>query len=412
VKNLLFFFIFLFGTNALARTDFDVCADCSLKSIGQAVANAKAGQTIRVAPGLYHERDILIDKPLMLVGAPNFGSVVDADSKGHHFLVRADDVTIRGFDLRQPGFAAVKDVASIRVDSFHRCLIADNRITDATYGIYLANSDGCTVLGNTLQTNRKGAVESGSGVHVWQANGVKIVKNMIQGHRDGIYFEFVSGSQALENECTRNLRYGLHFMFSHENDYQRNVFSGNQSGVAVMYSRKITMKANRFERSYGAASYGLLLKDITESIISGNLIGDNTTGLFVEGVVRTLIQENDIVKNGWAIRLISSSDNNKFLANNFVDNTFEVAAVPGSVSNIFSGNYWSHYRGIDLDRNGIGDTPHRPSRLSGTWVQTIDGASLLLQSFFLQLVDQAELILPALSTVQVVDERPLVRRRP
>lgn len=179
-----------------------------------------------------------------------------------------------------------------------------------------------------------------------------------------------------------------------------------------MYSKKINMRANRFEQSYGPASFGLLLKDISDSLIVGNLIKDNTTGFFVEGVSRTLISDNDVIQNGWAIRIVSSSENNTFISNNFLDSTFEVAALAGANSNVFSGNYWSRYEGVDLDRNNIGDHAHRPASLSGVWVQTIDGAALLLNSFFLHLIDLAEATLPSLVASQIVDEHPLMRMRP
>jgi nitrous oxidase accessory protein len=406
------FLIFVTIISNASADVIEVCSSCVFKKLSAAVSAARPGTTVLVKPGIYFESDVIVDRPLSIVGSSNYGSVIDAGKHGHHFLVRSAGVTIRGLELRNPGIATLKDIAAVRVDGFGQCLIANNRIVNSTYGIYLANLADCTILENEITTNRKGGVESGSGIHVWQVSNVKIVRNQIRGHRDGIYFEFVSGSFIVENDSSQNLRYGLHFMFSHENEFQRNIFVGNQSGVAVMYSRKILMQANRFEENYGAASYGLLLKDISESKIIGNLFKNNTTGFFVEGVTRTLIQENDLIRNGWAVRLIASSDNNSFVSNNFVDNTFEVAAGLGWTSNIFTGNFWSDYEGVDLDRDGIGDSPHRPARLSGNWVQTVDGAALLLNSIFLKLIDQAEAVLPVLTNATLIDERPLVRMRP
>ncbi|MCC6278695.1 MAG: nitrous oxide reductase family maturation protein NosD [Oligoflexia bacterium] len=391
----------------------DVCPKgCALQTIQEAVRVAPPRSQVVVHPATYLEKDILINKPLELVVSSQGGVIIDAQEAGAHFIVTADDVTIRGFELRNPGFASIKDIAAVRVRSANRCIFANNQIVNSTYGIYIEKSTGCTILDNHIRSNRRGAIESGSGIHVWQSTNVEIVRNKISGHRDGIYFEFVSHSRIVENESEENLRYGLHFMFSNENDYQRNTFRKNQSGVAVMYSKKINMRANRFEQSYGPASFGLLLKDISDSLIVGNLIKDNTTGFFVEGVSRTLISDNDVIQNGWAIRIVSSSENNTFISNNFLDSTFEVAALAGANSNVFSGNYWSRYEGVDLDRNNIGDHAHRPASLSGVWVQTIDGAALLLNSFFLHLIDLAEATLPSLVASQIVDEHPLMRMRP
>ncbi len=43
---------------------------------------------------------------------------------------------------------------------------------------------------------------------------MKIINNTVSGHRDGIYFEFVTNSIISHNKSTGNVCYGLHFMFS------------------------------------------------------------------------------------------------------------------------------------------------------------------------------------------------------
>ncbi|NJO25790.1 MAG: hypothetical protein HC867_08575 [Bacteroidia bacterium] len=48
-------------------------------------------------------------------------------------------------------------------------------------------------------------------------------ENHIQGHRDGIYFEFVTDSDIKQNISEKNIRYGLHFMFSHNDNYIHNI---------------------------------------------------------------------------------------------------------------------------------------------------------------------------------------------
>ena len=56
------------------------------------------------------------------------------------------------------------------------------------------------------------------------ANHALIENNHIQGHRDGIYFEFVTESIIRKNLSEKNIRYGLHFMFSHNDHYTRKYF--------------------------------------------------------------------------------------------------------------------------------------------------------------------------------------------
>ena len=75
--------------------------------------------------------------------------------------------------------------------------------------------------------------------------------NRIAGHRDGIYLEFVHGTVVAGNTSERNLRYGLHFMYSDDCRYIENVFRANLAGVAVMYTKRIAMIGNRFEDNWG-----------------------------------------------------------------------------------------------------------------------------------------------------------------
>lgn len=72
-------------------------------------------------------------------------------------------------------------------------------------------------------------------------------------------------------------------MFSNNDLYMHNTFDANGAGVAVMYSKKIEMKYNTFKRNWGAASYGLLLKEINDAEIAHNKFLQNTIGINVEG---------------------------------------------------------------------------------------------------------------------------------
>ena len=122
--------------------------------------------------------------------------------------------------------------------------------------------------------------------------------NRISGHRDGIYLEFVHDSRVTENTSERNVRYGMHFMYSDDCRYEHNVFRGNSAGVAVMYTRRVTMIANRFESNWGSAAYGLLLKEIYDAHLDSNQFVHNTTGLFADGATRLVAEHNRFADNG------------------------------------------------------------------------------------------------------------------
>src|SRR5690606_11204164 len=137
-------------------------------------------------------------------------------------------------------------------------------------GIYVLNSNHCHVINNTIIGNAVNESTSGNGIHLWKSKYVHVSGNETSHNRDGIYFEFAENCTVRKNFSTSNLRYGLHFMFSNGNQYTGNRFSKNGSGVAVMYTHGVEMTDNVFEDNWGTASYGLLLKDISNSKIYGN----------------------------------------------------------------------------------------------------------------------------------------------
>jgi nitrous oxidase accessory protein len=201
---------------------------------------------------------------------------------------------------------------------------------------------------------------AGNAIHAWKSNHLRIYDNLLTGHRDGIYFEFVDDSFIERNDSHGNLRYGLHFMFSNRDAYRGNTFRNNSAGVAVMFSQFIEMSSNAFRENWGGASYGLLLKEISDGQISDNLFNRNTIGVLAEGANRLQIIRNQFTRNGTAIDIKGNCLDNLIAANNFLANTFEVVTNSKHNNNVYRANYWSGYKGYDLDRNGVGDVPYRP----------------------------------------------------
>jgi nitrous oxidase accessory protein len=290
------------------------------------------------------------------------------------------------------------------------CVIEGNRIEKGFFGIYLAGVDGCQVIRNTIRGEKGTEAASGNGIHLWKSSGITIEDNTISGHRDGIYLEFVHESAVQRNRSEDNLRYGLHFMYSDDCRYIDNVFRANLAGVAVMYTKRIAMIGNRFEDNWGSASYGLLLKEIADPTIVDNQFSRNTIGLLADGAVRMVATGNQFTGNGWAVKLMASSYDGRVEGNNFIGNSFDVASNSMESGNQFRGNYFDSYRGYDLNRDGIGDVPHRPVRLYSVFVERNPPALILLRSFFADLLDLAERVLPVLTPGALVDDYPAMRR--
>jgi nitrous oxidase accessory protein len=390
-------------------TIIDVAPAGAVHSIAAAIAASRPGTRIVVHAGVYREPTIVVDKSVEIVG--DGWPVLDGEGQRGLLLVTADDVTVRGLVLRNVGSSFVEDRAALRVSEARGCTIADNRVENGFFGIYLANVSDCRVERNVLHATMKSEAASGNGIHLWSSRRITITGNEISGHRDGIYFEFVHNSVIRGNVSERNNRYGLHFMYSDDCRYVDNVFRQNGSGVAVMFTKRVEMVGNRFENNWGAAAYGLLLKEITDSRLERNVFRGNTTGLLADGANRLHVEDNEFVGNGWAVKLDANTQDGRFERNDFIGNTFDVATNSREHTTVFAGNYWDGYRGYDLDKNGVGDVPHRPVRLFSLLVARNQPALILMHSAFVALLDAAERALPALTPQMLADATPAMRRR-
>lgn len=377
-------------------------------AILNAINQARPGDTLLILPGTYAEYDIPIKKKLTLIGK-DF-PVVDAVEKGQVFLIGADSVTITGLHLKNTGRSSMTDMAAVNIQQSRSVVVSGNKLTNNTYGVYLQSASACTVSNNTIHAEAKSELTSGNGIHAWKSDNLLIEHNTISGHRDGIYFEFVTASAINHNNTFKNIRYGLHFMFSHDDTYRYNSFTENGSGVAVMYTKNVVMEHNVFDHNWGSASYGILLKDISDSRIAWNSFRRNTIGIYMEGSSRVTVKENGFENNGRAMRVQANCNDNLFEKNNFIANSFDVSTNGTMVLNVFRNNYWDKYEGYDLDKDGIGDIPFYPVSLYSVISEKIPIAMILYRSFLTRLMDEAEKLMPSITPDQLKDDTPVMKK--
>ncbi|MCU0359083.1 MAG: nitrous oxide reductase family maturation protein NosD [Cyclobacteriaceae bacterium] len=379
----------------------------SINSIKQGIQLAEAGDTVLVKAGTYREGNIIINKSIVLIGENK--PVADGEYKVEVFTIGARHVTLMGFTIMNSGMSNVNDLAGIGGLNVDFATIRNNELINTFFGIHLSNCNYGTVENNTLKSLLRSDIETGNGIHLWQCSNMVIKNNQVRGHRDGIYFEFVTASKVIGNISEDNHRYGLHFMFSHDDDYLDNVFRNNGAGVAVMYTRNVKMINNTFERNWGNSAYGLLLKDINKSQVLNNRFIQNTIGIYMEGTSRTVFTRNYFASNGWAVKLQASCDNNDFKENNFMSNTFDFATNGTLVLNTINRNYWDKYQGYDLNRDGTGDIPFRPVNLYAMIVERVPTAVLLWRSFLVFLLDRAERVFPVVTPENLKDDFPSMK---
>lgn len=384
----------LFSLSSKAVT-WTVSQSGDIKTITEAIQKAANGDTILVKPGIYREGNIKVTKEVVLLGEDY--PVVDGEFKYEVFTVTSNNVVIRYFHIINVGISSLNDLAAIGGENARNLYLADNKIEMAFFGIHLANCKSSLIENNTLSAAAVNESATGNGIHLWKSDKITVKNNTVDGHRDGIYFEFVTNSLIENNISINNLRYGLHFMFSHNDEYNRNLFRNNGSGIAVMYSKGVTMRYNRFEENWGASVFGLLLKEISESTIEHNLFLRNTVAIYMEACSRSTFRGNEFRENGWGLKLQASCDDNLFEGNNFISNSFDMGTNGSMTLNTLAGNYWDKYGGYDLNKDGVGDVPFHPVSLYSMIVEKMPTSVMLWRSFLVFLLDRAEKVIPVVN---------------
>ena len=402
----LFIFLSLLS-NPIYSDTIEVCSSCEFTTIKEAIAQAQEFDTIIIKKGTYKEFNIIIDKPLTVIGE-NYPTI-DGELKGEIITIVSDNVTVDGLFIINVGTSYTEDYAAIRVVKSKNFVIQNLVLEKLFFGIFIEKSSHGKVYHNNIVGDAKEEYNSGNGIQLWYSKNIDIDQNIITQVRDGIYLEFSDFCNITNNKSLNNIRYGLHFMFSNDDLYESNTFQNNGAGVAVMFSKRIKMVNNIFKDNWGSASYGVLLKEINDSEIVGNTFETNTIGINVEGSNRILYKNNDFIGNGWAIKSRGACYANNFTENNFLYNSFDLSYNSKLNDNTFDNNYWSSYTGYDLDKNGEGDIPYRPVKLFSYIVNRTPETIILLRSLFIDIIDFSEKVSPVFTPDNLLDNHPQMK---
>ena len=405
----MFRLMFLFFPVLIFSNILKVGKNEQFKTIKQAVAASKSGDSILVESGVYKEGNLSITHPLSLIGIGR--PVLDGQMKYEIVSLRANKILLQGFKIINSGEDEVKNLGAVRLYDSQFSTIKNNIFENNYFGITIQRGYQCLIQNNKITTNRGKSQELiGDGIHVWSSAEIWIKNNYISGHKDGIYLEKANNTFVFRNISEKNKRYGLHFMFAHNNVYTGNIFKNNDAGVAVMYSRNVGMYKNKFLDNWGDGIYGLLLKDLTFSKIKNNIFNNNTAAIFMDGTSKVDLYNNQFSNNGWGIKLNANCMENRLMKNNFINNTFDVSTSGTMAMNDFKKNFWDKYEGYDMDKDKVGDVPFHPLSLYSVLVENNPSIMLLFKTFFVDLLDKTEKIIPSLTPENFVDEQPLMKK--
>ena len=397
--------LLLFAANAAAKTIDVMMGGDSLR---RAVAAAAPHDILKMGPGVY-EGPVTIGKPLTLEGQT--GAIIDGKGEGRVIEVTSPDVVIRNLQIRGSGTRLDQMDAGIFLEqSAARAVVENNDLEGNLVGVYVHGPIDAVVKGNKIVGRSDlWQSESGNGIYLWNAPGVKILDNDITGGRDGI-FTNVSHNDVFHGNRLHGVRFAIHYMYTNDSEITDNVSIGNHAGFVMMYSDRLVIRGNL---SVNDRDHGLLLNYANNSDIEGNAVlhGGNKC-LFIYNANINRISRNWFEGCKIGIHFTAGSERNMFSENAFIGNETQVMYVGTRYldwSKDGRGNYWSDDPAFDLNGDGIADAAYRPNDVIDQVVWRYPAAKLLLNSPATQAVRWAQSQFPALHPGGVIDSAPLMK---
>ena len=375
--------------------------------LAQAIAGAAPGDVLVLIGGAY-PGPVTIDRPLTIAGPQ--GAVVDGLGQGTVITVAAPDVTLRGFSVTGSGSVNQNLDAGIKIlKGADRAVIQDTHLSGNMHGIDVHGGRDAHVIGNDIigrQNDRMN--ERGNGIYVWNSPGTLVEGNTVRFGRDGI-FSNASRDGTYRNNVFRDLRFAVHYMYTHRSEVSGNVSIGNHLGFAIMFSDRVVVKDNL---SLGDREHGLMLNYANNADVSGNLVrGGAKKCLFIYNAHKNLIYDNRFQGCGIGIHFTAGSERNVLTGNAFVTNREQVKYV-GSRHMEWSldgrGNFWSDHPAYDLNGDGIADGVYRPNDLMDHILWSQPAAALLTGAPAVQLIRWSQQSFPATLPGGVQDSAPLM----
>jgi nitrous oxidase accessory protein len=378
-------------------------------ALARAIAEAEPGTVLRLAPGV-HQGPIMLERPITLEGGGT--AVIDGRGIGSVVIIAGPDIVVRELEIRGSGSSHETMDAGVKLmREARRAVVEDNRILGNLIGVHVWGALDSAVRGNIIVGRTDVRMNSrGNGVYIWNAPGTVVEDNDISLGRDGI-FSNASRNGVYRNNLFHNLRFAVHYMYTHDSEISGNISIGNHLGYALMYSNNIQVHDNFSLRD---REHGMMLNYTNSSQIRGNLVrgGTQKKCTFIFNAHKNVIADNRFENCEIGIHFTAGSERNVIVGNAFIGNRTQVKYVGTRFiewSDGVRGNFWSDHPAFDLDGNGIADSTFRPNDLMDQILWSQPSAKLLLGSPAVQLVRWSQEAFPATLPGGVTDSHPLMQ---
>ncbi|MEO6542041.1 MAG: nitrous oxide reductase family maturation protein NosD, partial [Ferruginibacter sp.] len=134
MKKLIYISAWLLFSSQLYAKTIRVGQQQTITSIQQALNQAANGDTILVDAGHYHEKNLIINRTVFLIGTDH--PVLDGDHTYEIISIKANGVVVDGFKIVHSGISSIEDFAGIKIYSSRDVVIRNNILEDTFFGIY------------------------------------------------------------------------------------------------------------------------------------------------------------------------------------------------------------------------------------------------------------------------------------
>src|SRR5688500_18566848 len=112
-------------------TTIQVGVNKQFSRLGDAIRAARPGDTILLHKGIYREGNLIISKPLFLIGVDV--PVLDGALKGELLTLTGKNIHVSGIRFINAGYSSMHDFAAIKIIDAQNITVANNTITNASF---------------------------------------------------------------------------------------------------------------------------------------------------------------------------------------------------------------------------------------------------------------------------------------
>ena len=270
-----------------------------------------------------------------------------------------------------------KSQKGIYFENTNESIVVNNQISVTEFGVLLKNSNNDLISNNSVLR----LVYSSCGINLENSKNISILSNIIEESQKGIYLENTNESIVVNNQISLT-NFGVLLKNSNNDLVSNNSFLGiTNYGLNLENSKNISILANIIEDSQKGiylentnvsiitsnfvsnSNFGIYLLNGTSCNILNNSIMINQHGIFLDGSFHIKIINNSIENNDYNI-VINKSQETQIFLNRFINSTL-INAIDNGFNNHWDngivGNFWDDYDGLDLNDDGIGDSPYNIS---------------------------------------------------